>query len=145
MSFNPMFKEHIVHGRKKHTIRRDITRKWKVGDPIHFATGEKEEDVFLVRRVSRIYEILIIPNEERAVGIIQKPPQDVVMWLSPREEREFVKREGFDSVGEFYEFIRNLYSIKPGKCLTARLIVWGSSIKYKGRKTARREKSVACA
>ncbi len=44
LSFKKQFKEPILKGTKKHTIREDKPNRWKVGNKIHFATGVRTKN-----------------------------------------------------------------------------------------------------
>lgn len=98
------FKEKILAGEKKHTIRLDPHDRWYAGRSIQFAYGVRtpQYECFLAKKCKSIQTIEIIHNENGAHKLLDKgiwvKVDDIVMsdfWV-----RELAFNDGFGGHGK---------------------------------------------
>lgn len=101
----------IHKGIKLHTIREDKTNRWKVGRTIQFWRGNPRNINAKIKpyqfgtgKVMVIQRITLLPNRE-AILIDGKE-------ISRSEVVKLVKRDGFDSVVQFFEWFDQPFSGK---------------------------------
>ena len=86
---------------KIHTIREDKSKRWKVGNKIHFVINNRTKKRFQfapVVNVKLIQKIFITPNSEIfRVNIDGK-------WLDDSQVEKLALNDGFNSVKDFFEW-----------------------------------------
>lgn len=122
LPFKHQFKEKILSGSKKHTLREDVKRRWRKGRKIHFATGvrtkaynqffESEctgvQSVFMTYAYNDLIEITV--NGKELFGF--------------HERLQFAQNDGFDTWEDFFNWFYPLIQKSPDECLSLRLIHW---------------------
>jgi len=129
LAFKPQFVQKIIDENKRHTIRQDINKRWKVGNDIHFATGvrTKNYNQFYKSRCKKVDEIEIIWNHpfradfnsSSCVMIDGKGYFSVIVngkRLGYSEMSNLAKNDGFDNVEDFADWFNADF--------TGRLIHW---------------------
>ena len=126
LGFYPQFKEKILDGTKKHTLRADETDRWKVGRSIQFATGvrTKEYNKFKDGKCVEIAEVslwlgtraifirLLTPVEESPICKLYKGAflGDAAILdpfgMNENPYADFIRNDGFDSEDDFWLFFK---------------------------------------
>ena len=110
LGFKEQFKQKIIDGTKKHTIREDMYDRWEAGRIIHFATGvrTKHYDCFKIDVCKSTQKIETgIRNVEK--GVFECAIKIDGRVLSEREAEQFVIRDGFRSIPDFFDFFNFTY------------------------------------
>jgi hypothetical protein len=86
---------------KTHTIREDKSKRWKVGNKIHFVINNRTKKRFQfapIVNVKSIQQIFITPNSEIfRVNVDGK-------WLDDYEIEKLALNDGFNSVKDFFDW-----------------------------------------
>lgn len=107
-----VFKERILSGVKKTSIRADVRRRWKMQNKIHFWLGNPRNVAhnpheFAFSYVEQIDEVEIVPN-----GVICDGVLDVFVngrEVQGEELKAFITKEGFDSEEDFKSFFKERF------------------------------------
>ena len=108
IGFNKQFKDAILSGEKKHTIREDKHNRWKPGMKMHMATGVRTKEY------NQFYEAVCVSTQE--IEIIRKSDRDRVNdtivkvdghMLTDIEILHLIVYDGFNSIAEFLKFFQN--------------------------------------
>ena len=108
LGFKQQFKESILTGRKKHTIREDKHNRWEHGKQIHFATGVRTKNYkqFKSKKCVSVQDIEIIYNLNGEREMYNKGIWVLVdnihindFWLL-----ELAYNDGFNSIEEFFKW-----------------------------------------
>lgn len=102
------FKEKILEGRKKHTIRFDSTNRWEEGRKIHFATDHRTNNYNCFKEgvCTGTQKIEIKGRSIYVEGKLLN--SDKVAWLAIND--------GFDTVEDFWWWF-DLYTPFKGKII----------------------------
>jgi len=131
LGFNPMFVPFIFSGTKKHTIRQDLTNRWKAGMKIHFATGirTKNYDCFKQGVCISTQEIKFVWKQHNKGKANMS--WGVKVFIDGRDvtnETEIIdqlaKNDGFHDRKEFFE-----WESWNKKNFTGKIIHW-TNLKY---------------
>lgn len=122
LSFKQQFKEKILSGSKKHTLREDSKKRWKPGRTIHFATGvrTKKYNMFLGSQCTGIQKVFMTYAYNDLIEI----SVDGKELFSHSERLQFAKNDGFDTWEDFFNWFYPLIKKSPNECLSLRLIHW---------------------
>lgn len=108
---NPHSPEGICPYQKIHTIRKDKSERWKVGNKIHFTIGARTKKHFQfapVISVKSIQSIQIKPEKRHVVyqgtKVIDSPVFIDERPLKAKEIKELALNDGFDSVDDLFEW-----------------------------------------
>lgn len=98
------FKQSIISGIKKHTIRQDISNRWKPGMKIHHAHGVRTPnyDCFLENECISIQQIKIQRHPFSDERLFRVWVDDKL--LSANEILLLAKNDGFDSIDDFFKW-----------------------------------------
>ena len=96
LGFKPQFVESILSGVKIHTIREDELNRWKVGNKIHFATRVR------TKKQKQFYEDVCV-SVQNIRFILEKIYVDGKK-LERKETLVLAKNDGFNNVGELFDF-----------------------------------------
>lgn len=116
INFRSQFARAIETGSKKQTIRRQRKHPIRVGDRLQLYTGLQTPKTRLIKSVIcvKITPIEVYPNEI----VLNGEP------LAPRERAEFVRRDGFQSESEFFDFFKSTYPIFETEPFFGEVIEW---------------------
>lgn len=102
-NFQKQFVSKILSGEKPHTIRAKRKRPTKVGDPLMLYTGLRTKNAFMFAFsvCEKIEPIIIYPT-------IRKIMVNDELLLAA-ETLSLAKSDGFETVGDFFEFFKKTY------------------------------------
>ena len=109
-NFQKQFKELILNGSKKQTIRKSRKRETKPDDVLHLYTGMRTKQCQLIAKATceNVIPILIFPFQKRLVANITT---DIF---------QFAQDDGFENIDDFYEFFQQYGEEK----LNMEIIYW---------------------
>lgn len=122
LNFKQQFKEPILNGTKKHSVRLDPARRWKAGRKIQCSTGArskhydcfKETTCISTQRVFMTYAF----NDVIEISIDGRE----LFCFSEREQ--FAKNDGFATWQEFFDWFYPLIKNNKDECYSGRIIHW---------------------
>jgi len=103
LAFKEQFKQKILDGSKIHTIRRDSSNMWNIGNKINFVTSNITEnyECFLNGICLGIQSIIVDCDQSRI--LIDNTE------LTLDEMDLFAIRDGFKDISELFSFFENNY------------------------------------
>lgn len=124
------FKDKILDGTKKQTIRKLRKNPIKVGDDLHLywrLRTKSREKLFSTKCVETYYIVFRRSmdwsgKECYTIDRYKKPDAFGFMTLLPSDVEELAKRDGFKDSKEFFDFFTALYH--PGEYDVFQVIVW---------------------
>ncbi|NUQ86290.1 MAG: hypothetical protein HUU11_16415 [Anaerolineales bacterium] len=117
-NFQRQFVKPILEGNKPHTIRRRRKRPTKVGDVLYMYTGlrTKKARLFAEAVCIDVVPVTIYPFR----GEVWMTVNDLPIWMDGLEMRRLARRDGFESVSDFFEFFERYKK----ECLDDFEIIW---------------------
>ena len=122
LAFKPQFVEPIQNGTKIHTIIEDVHGRWKAGNSIQAATGVRTPNYncFFESQCTGVQDVFMTYAYNDLIQI----SVDGVELFGYQERMELVKKDGFETWEEFFNWFYPLIMKNPKKEFSGRIIDW---------------------
>ena len=130
IAFNKQFKDAILSGEKKHTIREDKHNRWKPGMKMHMATGVRTKEY------NQFFEAVCLSTQEIEIritrvshGIDYLEVEVDGKTLKHIETWDLSLNDGLKNVMGFYEYFNNCCKGEIARSFKGKIIHW-TELKY---------------
>lgn len=121
LGFKQQFVDKILDGSKIHTIREDKTKRWKLGNTIHFATGVRTKNYkqFHEGVCKEVQDFEVEYDEDYVCVLIDGKvfyEKNESFVTQTEAMLQLAKADGFESIDDFFKWFNSPFK--------GRLIHW---------------------